>query len=140
MRRKEYKSQLLLYKELLEDYKTKLAKQQEQLETERRVFRAAYDLQEKLAYPQHIVLRPCIVDGQKALFHRWTDSAGPKTPRGLEAETDTAYQRWNVHGIVEFENGVITRVWPSEIQFADTERYMYDAWREIDAAEQSTGE
>lgn len=64
--------------------------------------------------------RPCLVNGRRALFHRWADSARPVVPRGMEEiDPETRYQCWNVHGIVEYEDGTVQRVWPSEIQFID---------------------
>lgn len=64
--------------------------------------------------------RPCLVNGRRALFHRWADSARPVTPRGLdETETDKRYQVWSVAAIVEFEDGTVTRAWPHDIKFAD---------------------
>lgn len=66
-------------------------------------------------------LRPCLVRGKKAMFHRWADSARPVVPRGIpEDETEVHFQMWSVHGIVEFEDGIVDRVWPYEIQFVDT--------------------
>ena len=65
--------------------------------------------------------RPCWVKGKKALFHRWVDSARPVKPRGLEdTETMARYQVAHVHGLVEFEDGTLERVWPQDIQFTDT--------------------
>lgn len=64
--------------------------------------------------------RQCLVNGRRAFFHRWADSARPVVPRGMEEiDAETRYQCWNVHGIVEYEDGTVQRVWPSEIQFID---------------------
>lgn len=83
--------------------------------------------------PSNIVMRvgteyrPCWVDGRRAMFHRWTDSARPVTPRGMDEETTTRrYQLHNVHGVVEYEDGTVARVWPSNIQFADGG--AFDEW------------
>lgn len=64
--------------------------------------------------------RPCLVAGKRAIFHRWADNARPVVPRGMDAtDTDVRYQCATVHGIVEYEDGTVQRVWPSEIQFID---------------------
>lgn len=80
-------------------------------------------------------LRPCWVKGRRALFHRWTDSARPVVPRGLpELETaDLRYQLWNVHGVVEYEDGTLGRVWPYEIQFAENPVFKEYAWEQMEA-------
>lgn len=65
-------------------------------------------------------MRPCWVDGRRAMFHRWTDSARPVKPKGMEDEdTLDRYQLHSVHGLVEYEDGTMARVWPNTIQFAD---------------------
>lgn len=62
--------------------------------------------------------RPCWVDGRRAMFHRWTDSARPVKPRGMEDdETADRYQLHSVHALVEFEDGTVERVWPNTVQF-----------------------
>ena len=80
--------------------------------------------------------RPCTVrisktERRKALFHRWADSAQPFTAvlRGTESG-----QIWQVHGIVEFEDGTIREVWPHEITFCDNLHHDY-AWSNINAGE-----
>lgn len=71
--------------------------------------------------------RPCWANGRRAIFHRWTDSARPVKPKGMEDEdTLDRYQLHSVHGLVEFEDGHMERVWPSNIQFADGGGF--DAW------------
>ena len=72
-------------------------------------------------------IRPCWVDGRRAIFHRWTDSARPVKPRGMEdEETTERYQLHSVHALVELEDGTLERVWPSAVQFADSEMYFMD--------------
>lgn len=79
-------------------------------------------------------LRPCWVRGKRALFHRWTDSARPVAPKGLpEVETDLRYQLWHVHGVVEYEDGTLDRVWPYEIQFAENPVFKEYAWERMEA-------
>ena len=78
--------------------------------------------------------RPCWVDGRRALFHRWTDSARPVKPYGME-DDDTAdrFQVWNVHGLVEYEDGTMARVWPNMIQFADGGDFAEYDWNRMEA-------
>lgn len=65
--------------------------------------------------------RPCWVDGRRAMFHRWTDSARPVKPRGQEQEDAVDnFQLHSVHGLVEYEDGTVARVWPNTIRFADS--------------------
>lgn len=71
--------------------------------------------------------RPCWVDGRRAIFHRWTDSARPVKPRGMEDEgTAERYQLHSVHALVEYEDGTMERVWPNTVQFADSEILFSD--------------
>ena len=73
--------------------------------------------------------RPCYVAGRKALFHRWANTARPVLPRGVEPDENARYfQQRTTHGIVEFEDGTVERVWPQDIQFADDGRFKEYAW------------
>lgn len=68
--------------------------------------------------------RPCIVDGKKALFHRWTDFAnvvGESPLRGGHS----AGQIHRVYGIVEFEDGTVKEVEPYTIKFTDSLFFEY---------------
>lgn len=79
--------------------------------------------------------RPCYVAGKRALFHRWVDTRRPVTPRGIgDSDTDRRYQIWSVHAIVEFEDGAVERVWPSEVEFAD-KHFFDEMWGGIQDAE-----
>lgn len=75
--------------------------------------------------------RPCWVRDRRAIFHRWADSARPVSPRGQEKkDTENRLQISNVHGLVEYEDGTMERVWPQHIQFADGgcfEEFDWDA-------------
>ena len=85
-------------------------------------------------------LRPCWVKGKRALFHRWADSARPATPRGVdEEENEPKHQVWSVHGIIEFEDGTVERVWPYNIQFADGGNFDSYEWGEQNAEYENTG-
>jgi hypothetical protein len=65
--------------------------------------------------------RPCWVNGRKALFHRWVDTARPAKPREETKDAGPAdhFQLYSVQGLVEYEDGTVARVWPQDIQFAD---------------------
>lgn len=77
--------------------------------------------------------RPCWVEGRRAFFHRWTDSARPVKPKGMEdEETTKRYQMHSVHGLVEFEDGTVTRVWPNTIQFADGGHFNEWDWETME--------
>lgn len=76
--------------------------------------------------------RPCWVDGRRAIFHRWTDSARPAKARGVEDDDNAQrFQLHSVHALVEYEDGTLQRVWPGAVQFADSEKlfteYDWDA-------------
>lgn len=76
---------------------------------------------------QEIEYRPCFVNGKKAIFHRWVNTANPALPRGVTAESDKArfFQHRSTHGLVEFPDGAVVRVWPQEIRFADSDRFEW---------------
>ena len=64
--------------------------------------------------------RPCWVNGKKALFHRWANSARPMLPNGQKPGENARYFQYrSTKAIVEFEDGTVAAVWPHEIQFAD---------------------
>lgn len=84
-------------------------------------------------------LRPCIVGGQRALFHRWIEKITPiikiqmrlpqkelteriKTVKEsfpyLPFDTETIVQKETL-AIVELESGEIREVKPSEVRFRD---------------------
>lgn len=59
--------------------------------------------------------RPCIVNGMRAIFHKWyefSEVVGPSTirPGGVVS---------GMHAIVEYENGAIECVHPSSVRFID---------------------
>jgi hypothetical protein len=68
------------------------------------------------------------------MFHRWTDSARPVKPKGMEDEdTLDRFQIHNVHGLVEYEDGHMERVWPNTIQFADGGGFDAYDWETMEA-------
>lgn len=68
-------------------------------------------------------LRPCYVEGEKALFHRWADRAETHGA-SLAQGGFPAGQYWQVFGIVEFESGLVGCIPINEIRFLDTQGYM----------------
>lgn len=63
-------------------------------------------------------LRPCVVNGRRALFHRWEDYAevvGESPLMGGHA----AGQLSCCLGLVEYEDGTIAKVHPGSIKFVD---------------------
>lgn len=65
-------------------------------------------------------LRPCVIEGRRALFHRWINSAHPVPPRGAEINEKTRYFQFRrTEGLVEYEDGTIDRVFPTAIKFLD---------------------
>ena len=78
-----------------------------------------------------IEYRPCIAKGQKALFHKWGESAKPYIKmefEGGKCEEKVLGQRQETFGIVEFETGEVCRVLPQEITFCDNliSQYAFD--------------
>lgn len=71
-------------------------------------------------------LRPCLVSGEKALFHRWVDQAYFVHPSPLKGGHPGG-QVWNVHGLVEMEDGQVLEVPACNIQFLDP-RHEEFAW------------
>lgn len=72
-------------------------------------------------------LRPCFVDGKRALFHRWEDKAevvGESPLRGGHP----GGQIWATLGIVEFEDGTVQEVYPVRIRFVTHKDFEECAW------------
>lgn len=71
--------------------------------------------------------RPCLVRGRRAIFHRWVNSAHPALPRGEQiTENNRYYQFRRTEALVEYEDGTVARVYPSDVQFIDGGGF--DAW------------
>lgn len=78
---------------------------------------------------QEIEYRPCYVRGRRALFHRWTNSARPQLPKGVEpAENVRYFQYRNTHAIVEFEDGTVDLAFPRDVRFADPGNFSAYVW------------
>ena len=69
-------------------------------------------------------LRPCTVDGVKALFHRWEDYAAVLEPSPMVGGHPGGQIR-ETYAIVELENGQVKEVKPSKVVFSDTSERMY---------------
>jgi hypothetical protein len=73
--------------------------------------------------------RPCYVNGRKALFHRWVNTARPQLPKGQElSENARFFQFRTTHGLVEYEDGTMDQVWPRDIKFVDHGHFHVYAW------------
>ena len=78
-------------------------------------------------------LRPCFVDGKKALFHRWADkenliiqSKAIQNPRAGRIDLNyynafddshNLYKLKNIVAIVEYEDGTVAEIEPTSIKF-----------------------
>jgi hypothetical protein len=65
-------------------------------------------------------LRPCIVGGKMAVFHRWADKAHV-IPPGRTVGSHSGGQMRFLVGIVEYEDGTVCECYPYEIKFTDKE-------------------
>ncbi len=75
--------------------------------------------------------RPCYVNGRRALFHRWINTANPVLPKGVSPDDEKArfFQHRSTTGLVEYSDGALERVWPQEIRFADSAtRFREHTW------------
>lgn len=68
-------------------------------------------------------LRPCTVDGEKALFHRWEDYKYVVAPSPMVGGHPGG-QMSQTYAIVEMENGQVREVKPSNIIFSDTKEHL----------------
>lgn len=68
-------------------------------------------------------LRPCTVDGEKALFHRWEEYAMVLEPSPMVGGHPGGQVR-QTYAIVELENGQVKEVKPSKVVFSDTSERM----------------
>lgn len=78
--------------------------------------------------------RPCLARGRRAIFHRWVNSAHPLLPRGVEpGENARYYQYKRTEGLIEYEDGTVARVFPSDIQFIDGGDFDKWDWDALEA-------
>ena len=72
-------------------------------------------------------MRPCVVDGQNALFHCWGQAGVEKKLKSGEYGVVN-----KIYGVVEFEDGSCAQVIPELIVFDDKEvknlEYVVDGW------------
>lgn len=73
--------------------------------------------------PKSPKLRPCMVDGEKALFHRWEDYATVIEPSPMVGGHPGGQIR-ETFAIVEMESGQVMEVKPTKVKFEDTSEYM----------------
>lgn len=69
-------------------------------------------------------LRPCIVWGKNALFHRWSERSDIIEPSLLKGGHSGGVVKRAV-GLVEFEDGFVSEVFPSDIRFIDRPHKNY---------------
>lgn len=69
-------------------------------------------------------LRPCYVDGVKALFHSWGQHSRVVEPSPMVGGAPGGTVSY-ILGIVEFEDGQIKQVFPEKIKFVDK---MFDEY------------
>lgn len=64
-------------------------------------------------------LRPCLVDGKRALWHKWT-TRWEIVPPSIMAGGHGGGQVSASLALVEFEDGTVAEVYPSRVRFLDT--------------------
>ena len=68
--------------------------------------------------------RPCLVKGEKALFHRWSDESNVVGESPIHGGHAAGTVRFTL-GIVEMEDGQVKQVVPSSIKFLDNKIREY---------------
>lgn len=76
-------------------------------------------------YKSEEMYRPCFVNGEKALFHRWSDYSQVVAESLLKGGHPAGVVKATV-GIVEFEDGTVKKVDPSMIKFVESKVKEYD--------------
>lgn len=71
------------------------------------------------------LLRPCIVNGEKALFHRWSDKAEVIPPSPMIGGHPGGQLAQTV-AIIEYDDGSVHEAYPSEVRFLDTASQMQE--------------
>lgn len=74
-------------------------------------------------------LRPCYVDGRKALFHGWVDVADVITPSIAIGGHNGGTVR-DTLALVEYENGKVAKVDTRYFRFADHGDFREIAWED----------
>lgn len=89
--------------------------------------------------------RRCLVNSERALFHRWCEEdtllinlntiANPEITKAIRKEFQESLVLHgfgevktvsNVYALVEFENGLVEKVEPTNVKFVDGERLFKD--------------
>ncbi len=65
-----------------------------------------------------------MVKNRKALFHKWSDKSKIVEPSPMVGGHGGGVLKYTV-GIIEYEDGVITECYPSEILFSDAKFMEY---------------
>lgn len=63
--------------------------------------------------------RPCLIKDKKALFHMWFECAKVVPPSPMVGGHSGGIIK-DVFGLVEFEDGSVSEVYPYEIKFLDS--------------------
>ena len=86
---------------------------------------------------QEVEYRPCYVNGRKALFHRWVNTANPAAPKGVDPNDEKVkfFQHRSTTGLVEYADGTLARVWPQDIRFADGGHFNKCEWLPLEQLE-----
>lgn len=71
--------------------------------------------------------RPCIVNGKKAVFHRWHEFCNVIEASIMVGGAPAGQIKYTL-GTVEFEDGTIEEVAPHQIKFEDFK--VIEVWRE----------
>lgn len=64
-------------------------------------------------------LRPCLVDGKRALWHEWT-TRREIVPPSIMTGGHGGGQISATFALVEYEDGTVAEVYPSRVRFLDT--------------------
>lgn len=67
---------------------------------------------------KELIIRPCLVNGKKALFHKWIESKYFVEPSLVIGGT-IGGQICNNFAIVEYSNGAVSVCNPEDIKFLD---------------------
>ena len=72
-----------------------------------------------------VEMRPCLVEGKPALWHRWTSRCEIVPPSPLQG----GHLGGNIaacFALVEYEDGTVQEVYPNRVRFLDTQNKLRD--------------
>ena len=69
-------------------------------------------------------LRPCLINGKKALFHNWSNKSQIVDPLPMIGGHNGGVLEYTV-GIIEYEDGQVCECMPSQIKFIDSKMEQY---------------